>query len=82
MDSQEKAINSMVLTLKTLLEDRVSLSATKADLLPIIQQIDLYGKATERVAEAVTALIGKAGWIWWFALGDLVSSLWQFPSQF
>jgi prefoldin subunit 5 len=82
IDSQAKAIESLKRAMETLREVRVPSAATKADLFPIIQQIDLYGKATERVVEAVRTLIGWTGWIRWFALGALVSSLWQFLSQF
>lgn len=49
--------------------------ATKADIAGVAAKLDLQGKGIEAAVGALKTLLGRTGWIWWFALGALAATI-------
>lgn len=53
--------------------------ATKADLQALSEMLaqPSTGQAMEQLRQSLNKLNSRLGWVWWFALGALVASIWR-----
>ncbi|MFS2165674.1 hypothetical protein [Variovorax sp. Varisp62] len=53
--------------------------ATKADVLALSEMLaqPSSGQTLEQLKQSLAALNGRLGWVWWFSLGALATSLWR-----
>ena len=53
--------------------------ATKADVLALSEMLAQpgAGPAMEQLKQSLTVLSSRLGWVWWFSLGALATSLWR-----
>lgn len=51
--------------------------ATKADVLALSEMLAQPSQAMEQLRQSLAALNSRLGWVWWFSLGALATSLWR-----
>jgi hypothetical protein len=56
-------------------DDRTA--ATKADVSAVAASMDRQSQNLDAIGRALRVLESRTNWVWWFALGAFVASLWQ-----
>lgn len=55
--------------------DPANAAATRGNLATLSEKLDQQSQASNKIQQALERLLGRTGWIWWFALGALAASL-------